>query len=238
MKLLLPRRRFLLGGAALICAPAIIPARAQLTLTGAGKGAVGGGGGATTTFDPAHTSTNITLSGGNLTVVNLIGSVNGDLARTVASHSTGKFYNEYTVTGDSLVGYDMSLSLLNGAHGVTNATIGQGGDTGSLQNATADPNIYINGSSVGNTGLTFASGDVYGIAVSLTAMLIWVRKNGGNWNNNAGYAPDGTGGIDISTLTGGPFYAAVSIENPTNQWVANFGGSAYGTAAPSGYGNW
>jgi hypothetical protein len=236
MKLLLPRRRFLLGGAALICAPAIIPARAQLTLTGAGKGAVGGGGGGTTTFDSVNIGTGLSLDATKL-IVSSIGSSPHAIARSLTSHSTGKFYAEFTAVGFDLSGYDAGFTIVSGSQGL-NALVGQSGNTTSAQVDTADPAVYINGSSVGNTGVTVGSGDTLGVALDLGGKLLWVRKNGGNWNGNALYAPDGLGGVDISTLTGAPFYLAIYNINPSNTYTGNFGGSAYGTAAPAGYGNY
>lgn len=87
----------------------------------------------------------------------------------------------------------------------------------------------------------YVAGDRIGVAVNHAKRLIWFRKNGGNWNNDAL--------ADPATDTGGLSYAAPS---PTpgavistalfgiqctltgTSWTANFSG-AFTDAAPAGY---
>jgi hypothetical protein len=50
----------------------------------------------TTAFDPAHIGSALTLSNSNLTATNSVFASNN--ARSIASHSTGKYYFEVTMT--------------------------------------------------------------------------------------------------------------------------------------------
>jgi hypothetical protein len=84
-------------------------------------------------------------------------------------------------------------------------------------------------------------GDMLSFAVDLGAKRIWFRTNGGNWNNDAANDPaTNKGGIDISTLAGGPYFAYGG--GGDSGWGdtlgANFGGSAYAFPVPSGFSNW
>ena len=55
---------------------------------------------------------------------------------------------------------------------------------------------------------TWTSGDTIDVAVDLTNNKVWVRVNGGNWNNNSGENPaTGTGSLGIGGLTS--FYPAL-----------------------------
>jgi hypothetical protein len=199
---------------------------ASMTLIGVGGGAAAVG---TTAWNPADAGSGVTVGGtGNLTATfaQSFGTHAG--VRSLASHSTGKFYAECTIT---VVG--------DGQYGVANA----GASIATYVGASVNSTGYANGGQVfqdngtdisGGTFATFASGDVLGMAVDLGAGLIWFSKNGtyGNSGNPAG----GTGGKTISGI--GPFFVMSSGNGGNGVCVANFGATAYATAAPSGFGNW
>ena len=192
---------------------------------------------ATTTWNPADKAAAITLSGSNLIATNNAGT--DAVVRSVASHSTGKYYAEFKPTD----GPAMQIGLANSTSPLT--TPGFGGDTNSVGTGNGG-NIVFNGVSVGGAW-GFNGTDVLGIAVDLTAKLFWVRdiSTGQPWNNSAGNSPEtGVGGASFSGMTG-PFYAAAfSTGSVGRNWTANFGASPYVNAgggpngAPVGYGNW
>jgi hypothetical protein len=204
----------------------------------------------TTAFDPAHLGTALTLSNSNLTATNSTFAFNN--ARSVASHSIGKFYFEVTLTtsafGGDAVGIANASEVLNGS-----AAGSSSNSVGWEFPANSTGNVTINGTAIGTAaGNAGEAGDIVGIAVDLTAGLIWFKfqfvVNVGintNWNNSGTANPaTGVGGFPLNGVTplnAGPYFAFVSLAQSTDQYTANFGATAYaatGTGAPSGFGNW
>ena len=101
-----------------------------------------------------------------------------------------------------------------------------------------DGNIYQNGGSLLGGMPTYVSGDVIDMAVDITNRLIWFRKNGGNWNNSGTADPaTGAGGVTYAAITGAVF-AAIETRTAGMTVTANFGATAYGYAAPTGFSDW
>lgn len=184
----------------------------------------------TTTWDPVNIASGIALSGGNLIATRAGGG--RAHTRSLASHSSGKYYMEVTATSASS-GFD-AVGVLNGSETFARY-IGEGGNN-SL-GYWSDASVYRNGSVVA-TLATWATGDVISMAVDVGASRIWFRKNAGNWNNNPAADPAAaTNGIDISAITGALF-SGNELQADTNVGTANFGASAYAQSVPSGFGNW
>lgn len=194
-----------------------------------------GGGGGTTTFDPVNISSNIFLTNSNLTA-NLDG-LGGPYAsaRSLASHSTGKFYFEITDT----VGVDSNVAVgIINASGSLNTYLGV--DSNSISVFGGGGNWTINNTNVGSAPL-FTSGDIVGIAVDFGAGLIWLRNLSAptTWNGGGSADPAaGLGGQSISAITG-PYFAGLSMNGSGSGYImtGNFGGSSYVASAPSGFGN-
>lgn len=98
--------------------------------------------------------------------------------------------------------------------------------------------ILVNGADVAFL-TAYANGDVIGMAINLNTRLLWVRLNGGAWNNNVGADPSaGTGGIDISAIfaVGRTYYPyMLNAGSSFPQYDANFGP----LVAPEGFiGGW
>lgn len=199
----------------------------------------------TTTFDPSNKGTIFTLSGGNLIATQNLISNTGQaaLARSITSHSSGKYYNEFTPSGG------VWSQIYTASFGITNATsslnVKLGADTNSgvlYQGDGSTYTFFINNASVGPVQPQWFSGNVLGMASDFTNLLWWYRIGAGNWNNSGTANPaTGAGGLSLSTLAAGPYYAAVAVidtGSPGLVWTANFGGSAYANTAPAGFGNW
>jgi len=191
---------------------------------------------ATTTWDPSNKSTKITLSGGNLIATSGASAGAATAVRSVASHSTGKYYGEFTMTTKT-ASDSTCIGLVNASYAIDGASF-----IGQTANGMGywDANEYVlNNLTTHPTGTaTYTTGDVISMAVDTTARLVWFRKNGGNWiGTTSGDPAAGTNGFDISALTGA-LYAAVEEEVSGMVWTANFGATAYAQAVPSGYGNW
>lgn len=209
----------------------ILSVSAQLTTSNVGEGGFGGAAASFTTWNPADKSANLTLSGGNLTVT-YTGSSGQSAVRSVASHSSGKLYYEHKITNGTAA---------TDTTGIANSTAVLSNFVGSNLNGcgvAGDGHVYINGSAVA-TIQTWANGDTISIAVDIGGQLIWFRTNAGNWNNNVSNDPaTGVGGISISTLNAGPYFAAVGQAAATAAGTSDFGATAYAQSVPSGYGNW
>jgi hypothetical protein len=113
------------------------------------------------------------------------------------------------------------------------------------------PGVDLNGIGWSNAGKVWmgdapvatvqgwAQGDVLSFAVDLGSKRIWFRVNANNWNNNAASDPaTNTGGIDISSLAAGPYFAFGHVRTGQEMLTANFGGSPYAQSVPSGFSNW
>jgi hypothetical protein len=193
------------------------------------------GGGTTTTFNPSNKSTHITLSGGNLIATSGSGSGNATAVTSIASHSTGQYYAEFTLTNSASGGGNDGVGLCNSSF------VPDGGSfLGNNANSLA---VYGDSSAFNCSGViipTYTTGDIISMAVDLGAGLVWFRKNAGDWNTHpTGDPATGVGGGVIGTppITGAIF-AAVEGEANGDVWTANFGGSSYVHSVPSGYSNW
>ena len=177
-----------------------------------------------TTWNPADKSAGITLTGGNLIAT---GGLNTG-CRGVDHQVAGQFYFEYTMT--TWAG-STSCGVANLAAGFAPGT-----STG-VSSVNAAGQIVCNGSNIASLGAR-ANGNIIGVAVDFTARLIWFRvAPAGNWNGTAGFAPGGTGGVNISPIGGVgssvyPYFASITTSNSV---TANFGDSAFSGAVPSGY---
>jgi hypothetical protein len=188
----------------------------------------------TTTLNPSDIAGDASLSNGNLTITH--GGADADAgARSIASTSTAKKFWEVTV---NVIG---SPSITTNGFGNSSANLATylGANANSVGWA-GDGAVYL-GADIGPGGgaLAYTTGNVLGFAVDFNAELAWLRVNSGNWNNNGSANPaTGTGGLDVSGLNAGPYFACVCVRVGSDQMTANFGATAYAHTAPSGFGNW
>lgn len=199
---------------------------------------IGGGtasGAATTTFNPSDKAANISLDATNLIVTNAVAS-NANV-RSIASHSSGKYYCEATITQES-TNYTHGIGVANSG---ASLTAGPGSpDTNSVCYYNGDSNVYSGNVNRGSLGASYTFGDVVSMAVDIGNNRIWYRINGGNWNGSGTNDPaTNVGGKDISNVSG-PFFVIASAQKSAANSITtfNFGGSAYSYTAPSGFGNW
>jgi hypothetical protein len=194
-------------------------------------------GGGTTTFDPATTVA--TLSGGNLVATGPSGLYGG--ARSIASHSTGKFYAELTITALTGGGGQINPGFVNASASLGNVFLGFTSDNDSVGAFDDSGDTYLNASSIGTIAGSVAQGNVQSIAIDFGGKLIWYRINAGNWNNSGTANPaTGVGGFSFSTINAGPYYLAVELQNNTTTVTANFGATSYAhfDSTVTGFGNW
>lgn len=153
--------------------------------------------------------------------------------RSVDSVPSGKYYFELTADGTVSIpslGLSLSSVTLSGltAIGAGTAIAGTFAWMGSGQLVYVGTTIEV------NMGAGVVTGSVCQFAIDTVAKLGWVRLNAGNWNNSSTANPaTGTGGIDISSLTG-PLYAFCGGGTGSG-FTANFGGSSFVYSVPSGF---
>ncbi len=194
--------------------------------------AVIGGSAATTTWNNLDRDANITLTGGNLTFTD--GATAYSHVRSIASHSSGKFYWEILCvfsggTNNQTMGICNSTAPLNNYLGSDTNSMGWIGDGRVLVNNVVITNIQV-----------WLVGDVLCFAHDLGNNHIWFRTNGGNWNNdvigNQNPATN-TGGITTTGMAAGPYFAIGGGLNIGDSATADFGATTYANTPPSGFGN-
>lgn len=175
------------------------------------------------TWNPADKNASVTLSGGNLTASATpastgVGALN---ARATAAVGDGKWAfqavyssindNEYDAIGLCNASASLNDNLGNNTHGIGFYLYG-----------------YMYGNTVLTSGLTQANvGDTITIAWSKSGstVLVWVRVNAGNWNNNASANPaTGAGGLSVGNYLYGDLYACFGVG------IASTGGTTTATA--------
>jgi hypothetical protein len=188
-----------------------------------------------TTWNPADKTGGITFSGGNL-IASVASGAGG--VRSTTGRSSGKLYFENTWTTPQPGGTTGCGIATSTASFVSWLTDGTGGF---LYYANGGA-TYYNGGGSGPNMPSCSSGDVICWAVDLTNKRLWVRLNGGNWNNSGTANPTtNTGGIDISAVFGSTPPYAMHYNN--GGWgatviTANFGASAFAQTVPSGFAAW
>lgn len=181
-----------------------------------------------TTWNPADLL-RVALTNGNLTATNTT-TTQPSGVRSVSSFSTGKYYWE--ATAGPWNSFSTDIGMGNASQAFNGAALGSGGIF-----LNKDGAIYRNGSASGMPTFGIrAAGNVIGIAVDLTARLIWFRlAPAGNWNNSGTANPaTAVGGVDVSSITGAlfPTYLPYTLNDA---FTANFGGSAFSGTVPSGF---
>jgi hypothetical protein len=189
---------------------------------------------AETEFNPA-TISNVVLSNKNLTMKQTLAT--GDNGARGPAQNGGKYYFEIKV--DVASGSLSSMGLLSASGNYANFSAG----TNCVAVRKATGNIWSNSADTTKSLGAFANGDVLGVAVDLDARFVWVRKNAGNWNNDAAANPaatPATGGIVVQP-TGAHAASAVCAGTGgaiNDGFTVNFGATAYAHAAPTGFAKW
>jgi hypothetical protein len=188
----------------------------------------------TTTFDPANLGSTQALSGGNLTVT---GTGNGT-ARTLASHTTGKYYTEVTV--NSLSGNNSAIGAVDSS-ALLNDYLGHESDSFGAPYSGAG---WITNGGGTTTSPPFIAGHVYALAIDIDNGVGWIKDvtAGGNWNSNASASPAtnslGAGFSNTMIPASPAIYMAVTVGISGDSLTANFGATAYVGTPPAGFGNW
>jgi hypothetical protein len=186
-----------------------------------------------TKLDPANTAAGIALSNGNLTARATGTNLLGQVSRTIASASANSYYAEFSI--DFKPAANLGVGLINATQALTGKFLG---DTGNNSvGYYSSSGVYRNGSAVGNA-TAFAQGATLSMAWNETSKKVWFRSNCGNWNNDVignQNPATGTGGFDISAITGAVF-PAIDLEDTGDQITINPGNTGqFNCTVPAGY---
>lgn len=179
------------------------------------------------TWNPADFSS-VTLSNGNLTATSTTGSSWGALVRGTEAYVVGKYYLESIVTNN------VGSTTGNWALGVANSS--QSNYIG-INTANAVGYYALNGefSDFATFVASAANGHTVCMAVDYGAQLMWIRVDGGNWNNNSANDPaTGVGGFDISSAVG-QLFPVWEANNTGTATTTNFGSTTFVYTVPSGF---
>lgn len=182
-----------------------------------------------TTWNPSDKSASITLSGGNLIATGT--AVAGGVRGTTSQATGQKLYFELVVSGvtpgaSSRPGFANAGMSLVATLGSNTGGVGWNPNTGG---------VVCNGAVIG-TAVTLAATDTAGFALDFVNNKIWVRKNGGIWNNSGTADPtSNVGGFTMTGLGTGPWFICW-LNNSTN--LTAFTMSPAPASPPSGFSDW
>lgn len=184
-----------------------------------------------TTWNPADKSVNVTLSGTNNLTAHSTGSNGG--VRTIDKHSAGKYYWEQTLT--IWANNQTGVGVSNATPAVTAIASAWASSCG-IQKSGA---IFFNGGAApGSPTLgARAVNDIIGLAIDLTAQLMWFRvAPSGNWNGSGTANPaTATGGVSVGAIVSTGLYPVFAFVAGGDTAVANFGDTAFSGAVPAGF---
>jgi hypothetical protein len=195
---------------------------------------------ATSILNPFDKNANLILSGGNLIATG--SGVSYEPVRSAPTRDAGALYFEFTINN-----YDtaMGLGIANSLEALTTGNRG-GDDTNCAALVAFAGGMRFNGTTYFGMPGSDINGDVICFAVNFTAKDIWVRVNGGLWNNDASADPAaGTHGVNSPTYANGALTSFFGT--PLNVWAAmfatssitvNFGGTTFAETVPAGYSAW
>jgi hypothetical protein len=177
------------------------------------------------TWNPSDKSASVSLSSGNSIATNDVFTRHA--VRAGVGKSSGKWAFRVTPTigasVETLIGIATSTASLSNGIGL---------DTNAYGYNASDGSIYKN-SSVLATYQTYSSGQPVDVACDFDNGRMWVRRNGGNWNNSGTANPaTNTGGLDISALTGTKYPAWSGYNVGDTATLETF------TPMPSGFSMW
>jgi hypothetical protein len=159
------------------------------------------------TWNPDYLGPILALGNNNNSVFNTNPSYTSVLGTEELS-AIGRVMYSVTINFDYDSPHTLQYLLGIGNHS-TDLTSGLGADVNSFGFGT-DGNAYYAGTTV-NTGLPTwgTAGDVLDIAINSNINGMWIRVNGGDWNNSPTADPaTNAGSVEIPN---GPYYPAVTV---------------------------
>ena len=152
-------------------------------------------------LDPIFKATDISLSNNNQTATQVFSYIQSVLGSTVISGTDKVMFSvKFTSTNPSVGVGSRFIGVGKTSMNYTNISTGYPGNDDKSNGFSDDGQYYSNGSGTTNYP-TWTSGDIIDIAVDHGVFRLWIRVNGGNWNNNASANPASNSG-GIATIAG------------------------------------
>lgn len=198
-----------------------------------------------TTWNPSDKSSGCTLSGSNLIATCNSGSDNQGVRGTVG-YSSGQWYVEFNTMYFASVGGPGGVGIANLSDSLTEGTSGAylNTDAASL---TLGKTIQVGTAAKGSSGIVndLTGSNVVGVAVDMTAGLVWFTTDGTHWNNGGTANPaTGTGGYGLTSGTPmGTAYPKVWLRwglsgSPYDHVTINGGTAGFTFTPPTGFTQW
>ena len=191
-------------------------------------------------LDPALSGATVSFANGYKTVI-ASAYRETDGAKVNYARSAGKFYFEvvidYRTSGTSANDNLASVGIgrIDSSY-VGNAEYGTGAQV--FVSGSGNGRFWIDGEIAADFGQA-ASGDRYSFAVDITAGLIWLKRNTGNWNGSGTANPaTGVGGFSIRDLIGYDVAPLSTTHFPGDQHTYRFLTSEFTGPVPSGFLEW
>lgn len=193
-----------------------------LLTTGSGKFAAIAGS-STDTFNSADKNAGISLDATKL-IATSTGSQQG--VRTINSHTTGKYHFEATVT--SGYGGTCQIGIASGSQSLS-AYVGPSDTTSWAMGSNHFWYGNNGGANLGFVEFDWRDGDLLAIEIDLDGKIARCKNltHGSAWSSD----------IDISYITGGPWYIMYVGDAVGMLFTLNTGGSAYSVTPTSGFAN-
>ena len=158
------------------------------------------------TLNPSYKGTDVNLSNNNQTAYQQFGYQQSVLGNTAIGAGDKAMFSVLctlaapsTLTGSHFIGIGYTSMNYQG-----NPYGGYPGNNTNGMGYSSDGNVYWNGN-VAFSGLpTWGDGDIIDIAISNISQGLWVRVNGGYWNNNVAAVP-GTN-LGLALTINSPFF--------------------------------
>ena len=187
------------------------------------------------TLSPTYIGNSMNLSNNNQTVHQFFGYVQSVLGQTLINGNDKVMFSVFCLL-------DAPATFPNGHYvGIGTTSMNYNGVTPNPYNSypgndnqsigfNSGGEYWYNGSIVASSLPTWTTNDIIDVAVDLTSGVIWIRVNGGYWNNNISANPEiGTGGLSIYGLTS--FYPVLCPSYEGTMTIQN--NATYGL--PEGY---
>ena len=187
------------------------------------------------TYNDAYTTTFASLTNQGRTIDGLSGAQGYGFAPRVPEETLAKYYFEAQASDNSTYGLGVTTPG-NTVLTVSTAVIGTTADTAGIP-TWSNGDIRVEGAaaaaSLGSIGTTRVC-----VAVDPVNQLLWMKKVGGNWNNNGSADPAaGTGGISISGLGTTTIIPVVQVNGGATGTISTYLRTADWTQVPpSGFG--
>jgi hypothetical protein len=200
-------------------------------------GATGGFGGyraGTWAFDPTYTGNLVDLSNGNNTAVDNNEGFANALGTIPLNYSSGNYYYMFSIHVDGVSDNGSFIGVANQSADFNNPNYFLGSDTNSA--GFAFNGDYWYGGNIQSGLPTWGTGDIVDIAVDQDDSFIWIRVNGGNWNNDPTANPGNYTG-KLFNYVSGNYYPAISIygvSGPSQFTIREY--AEY--TVPTGYANY